>query len=215
MSSLSDSNLLDCSCNGMIALALGSSVYLWNSETHTLVGYFNPSPQPGRSCRQTLSSISSLCWSRDGRVLCIGTRRGEIQVNALEFKVNEHSWWKLVQTNCGMGACVRGNIVESEAWQLVVSFSLWLFSCGMLNTLRIWGVCHHICLWLEPFPGNSSYSAGTGVCVVHILNRKWRSERILVSFLIKRKCNLNEMYLIAALSSDIFITMTLELQHLW
>ncbi|XP_067471296.1 cell division cycle protein 20 homolog B-like [Thunnus thynnus] len=82
------SNLLDCSCNGMIALALGSSVYLWNSETRALVGHFDPSPQPGRPCRQTLSSISSLCWSRDGRALCIGTRRGEIWLWDVEHKQN-------------------------------------------------------------------------------------------------------------------------------
>ncbi|KAM7019123.1 cell division cycle protein 20 homolog B-like [Tautogolabrus adspersus] len=73
------SNLLDCSCNGVIALALGSSVYLWNSETQALLGCLCPSPQPGTLYLQT-QSVSSLCWSRDGRSLCIGTRRGEIQL---------------------------------------------------------------------------------------------------------------------------------------
>ncbi|KAM7391283.1 hypothetical protein PAMP_021983 [Pampus punctatissimus] len=80
------SNLLDCSCNGMIALALGSSVYLWNSETRTLVGHFDLSPQPGRWGHQNLSSISSLCWSRDGRALCIGIRQGQIQLWDVEHK---------------------------------------------------------------------------------------------------------------------------------
>ncbi|XP_071758867.2 cell division cycle protein 20 homolog B-like [Centroberyx gerrardi] len=86
-------NLLDCSCNGMIALALGSSVYLWNSETHSLEGHLHPSPpavapaQPGRLCRQR-QAISSLCWSRDGRALSIGTRRGEIQLWDVEHKSN-------------------------------------------------------------------------------------------------------------------------------
>lgn len=85
ISSLSDTNLLDCSCNGVIALALDSSVYLWNSETRTLVGHLDPSPQLGKQ------SISSLCWSRDGRVLCIGTRRGELQVNTFQVEVKvEH-----------------------------------------------------------------------------------------------------------------------------
>ncbi|XP_040010581.1 cell division cycle 20.3, cofactor of APC complex-like [Xiphias gladius] len=78
-------NVLDCSCNGMIALALGSSVYLWNSETRALVGYLNPSPQAGGPYHQ---SVSSLSWSRDGRALCIGTRRGEIQLWDVDNKQN-------------------------------------------------------------------------------------------------------------------------------
>ncbi|XP_071339553.1 cell division cycle protein 20 homolog B-like isoform X2 [Trachinotus anak] len=77
------SNVLDCSRTGMVALALGSSVYLWNSETRALVGHLDPSTQTGRPC---LWSISCLCWSRDGRTLCIGTRRGEIQLWDVEYK---------------------------------------------------------------------------------------------------------------------------------
>nr|XP_046241299.1 cell division cycle protein 20 homolog B-like [Scatophagus argus] len=73
-------NLLDCSCNGMIALALGSSVYLWNSETRALLGHLGPSKQGGRPSDRHAQSITCLCWSGDGRALCIGTRRGEIQL---------------------------------------------------------------------------------------------------------------------------------------
>ncbi|XP_070761209.1 cell division cycle protein 20 homolog B-like [Enoplosus armatus] len=76
-------NLLDCSRNGVIALALGSSVYLWNSETRALVGHL--SPQMERPRHQT-QSISCLCWSTDGRALCIGTRQGEIQLWDVEHK---------------------------------------------------------------------------------------------------------------------------------
>uniref|UniRef100_A0AAQ5X8M0 Anaphase-promoting complex subunit 4-like WD40 domain-containing protein n=1 Tax=Amphiprion ocellaris TaxID=80972 RepID=A0AAQ5X8M0_AMPOC len=74
-------NLLDCSCDGLVALALASSVYIWNSETRALVGHLDP--QLGHTHRQ---SISSLCWSRDGRTLCIGTRRGQIQLWDVEQK---------------------------------------------------------------------------------------------------------------------------------
>ncbi|XP_074525612.1 cell division cycle protein 20 homolog B-like [Halichoeres trimaculatus] len=73
------SNLLDCSSNGMIALALGSSVYLWNSETQALQGCLEPNPKPCPPFHHT-KSISSLCWSRDGRALCLGTSRGEMQL---------------------------------------------------------------------------------------------------------------------------------------
>ncbi|KAM4615787.1 cell division cycle protein 20 homolog B-like [Polymixia lowei] len=85
-------NLLDCSCNGMLALALGSSVYLWNSETSSLEGHLQPRPppthtlsQPGLPCRRG-NVISSLCWSRDGRVLSVGTRQGAIQLWDVELK---------------------------------------------------------------------------------------------------------------------------------
>ncbi|XP_041854680.1 cell division cycle 20.3, cofactor of APC complex-like [Melanotaenia boesemani] len=80
-------NLLDCSCNGMVALALGSSVYLWNSETHSLVGHLEPSPDPGRRHFEN-QAISCLCWSRDGRALCIGNRLGEIQLWDVDHKQN-------------------------------------------------------------------------------------------------------------------------------
>ncbi|XP_035763296.1 cell division cycle protein 20 homolog B-like [Neolamprologus brichardi] len=42
--------------------------------------YLDLSPQSGCRYRQ---SVSSLCWSTDGRALSIATRRGEIQVNEL------------------------------------------------------------------------------------------------------------------------------------
>ncbi|KAG7221375.1 hypothetical protein INR49_017251 [Caranx melampygus] len=72
-----DTNVLDCSCDGTVALALGSSVYLWSSGSRALVGRLYPSPQTGRA--RCCELVSSLCWSRDGTALCIGTRRGEVQ----------------------------------------------------------------------------------------------------------------------------------------
>ncbi|KAM6930883.1 cell division cycle protein 20 homolog B-like [Xenentodon cancila] len=80
-------NVLDCSCDGMIALALGSSVHLWNSETYDVVGRLEPNPHASRPHRQTLS-VSCLCWSKDGRVLCIGNRRGDIQLWDVDHKQN-------------------------------------------------------------------------------------------------------------------------------
>ncbi|KAM3610701.1 uncharacterized protein V6R79_007581 [Siganus canaliculatus] len=81
-------DLLDCSCNGVIALALGSSVYIWNSETYALMGHLNPSPEPQQPSGLQTVSISCLCWSRDGRSLCIGTRRGDIQLWDVDHKQN-------------------------------------------------------------------------------------------------------------------------------
>lgn len=151
LSSSSDTNLLDCSSYGLIALALGSSVFIWDSETRALVGCLDP--VPGRASGNQSQSISCLCWSRDGRALCIGTRRGDIQVRALvKSRVNE---WKLIHTNCG--GHVAPSWISSLQW---LCLSLHFFSCGMLSRGRMWAVCHHTCLRSELFPGNSSYSAG-------------------------------------------------------
>ncbi|XP_068166909.1 cell division cycle protein 20 homolog B-like [Antennarius striatus] len=77
-------DLLDCSCNGMIALALGSSVCFWNSETGVLAGHLDLSKQPGRP--SDCEAISCLCWSKDGKALCVGTRRGETQLWDVEHQ---------------------------------------------------------------------------------------------------------------------------------
>ncbi|XP_075889516.1 cell division cycle protein 20 homolog B-like [Nelusetta ayraudi] len=80
-------NLLDCSCDGVVALALGSSVYLWNSETRRVVGHLDQATPPGQpSSDRPTRSISCLCWSGDGRILCIGTRRRELQLWDVEHE---------------------------------------------------------------------------------------------------------------------------------
>lgn len=86
----SDTNLLDCSCEGVVALALGSSVYLWNSETRCVVGHLDQATPPGQpSSDCPTRSITCLCWSGDGRILCIGTRRREIRVYAQMWRWEE------------------------------------------------------------------------------------------------------------------------------
>lgn len=77
----SDTNLLDCSCDGVIALALSSSVYLWDSESRSVVGRLDQTAPSGQQWSDGRTrSVSCLCWSGDGRILCIGTRRREMQV---------------------------------------------------------------------------------------------------------------------------------------
>ncbi|XP_041643356.1 cell division cycle protein 20 homolog B-like [Cheilinus undulatus] len=107
------SNLLDCSSNGMIALALGSSVYLWNSETQTLLGHLEQNPQPGPLYLQT-QSVSSLSWSKDGSSLCIGTRQGELQL------------WDVEQSQKMRCLSSHLSVVRAVSWrqQLVSSGSI-------------------------------------------------------------------------------------------
>lgn len=118
----------------MVALALGSSVYIWNAETHTVVGSLEPDPLSGQE------SISSLCWSEDGRALCVGTRRGEIQV--WNFRANGNIFG-------GGGSC----------W-FVVTWGLLFWSCGTLTASAWWDVCYRMSQWSELFPGNGPFSAG-------------------------------------------------------
>ena len=93
ISLFTDSNLLASSCTGLIALALGSDVYLWNSETQSLEGHVHPAQGPaphslpGRAGRPR-QPVSSLCWSADGRLLSIGTRQGLIKVRS--FRTSKH-----------------------------------------------------------------------------------------------------------------------------
>ncbi|CAB1319241.1 unnamed protein product, partial [Coregonus sp. 'balchen'] len=78
--SLQDSHLLDWSNSGMVALALGSDVFLWKADTHTLQGCIHPRAADSPSLPLSLShSVSSVSWSRDGCTLSIGTKEGGVQ----------------------------------------------------------------------------------------------------------------------------------------
>ncbi|KAM6943930.1 cell division cycle protein 20 homolog B-like [Lycodopsis pacificus] len=156
-------NLLDCSCNGVVALALGSSVYIWNSETRALAGSLDPSPQPGPARHRT-PSISCLSWSRDGSTLCVGTRRGEIQLWDVDHKRNMRrlpshlsvvrglSWkQQLVSSGSALGRIhhldprapeplVGAIVQEEEVCGLQWSpGGDWLASGSTEGLLRIWG----------------------------------------------------------------------------
>lgn len=122
----SDTNLLDCSCNGMIALALGSSVYLWNSETRALMGYLETNPQPGRGSDHHTRSISCLCWSGEGTVLCIGTRQGEIQVQSF-WAWRKWGWKLIVVLGLGGLVCVWGERL-TPIWIRICQFVVSNFS---------------------------------------------------------------------------------------
>ncbi|KAK6312689.1 hypothetical protein J4Q44_G00160360 [Coregonus suidteri] len=75
------SHLLDWSNSGMVALALGSDVFLWKADTHTLQGCIHPGAADSPSLPLSLShSVSSVSWSRDGCTLGIGTKEGGVQL---------------------------------------------------------------------------------------------------------------------------------------
>nr|XP_015216664.1 PREDICTED: cell division cycle protein 20 homolog B isoform X2 [Lepisosteus oculatus] len=71
-------NLLDWNSANLIALALDSTTYIWNAETHMLEGSIHLKPGT--------SYISSVSWVEDGNFLAIGTSDGAVQIWDVERK---------------------------------------------------------------------------------------------------------------------------------
>lgn len=70
---LSDFNLLDWSCDGVVGVALGGSAYLWTNDppdTHLLMQTFG-----NNSC------ITSLAFDRAGHRIAVGTSHSQLQVH--------------------------------------------------------------------------------------------------------------------------------------
>ncbi|XP_055410455.1 cell division cycle protein 20 homolog B isoform X2 [Bubalus kerabau] len=65
-------NILDWNFQNLIAIALGSSVYVWNGDNHNRIEnmYFS------LPCKY----VSSVSWMTEGTCLAVGTSEGEIQV---------------------------------------------------------------------------------------------------------------------------------------
>jgi len=65
-------NLLDWSCQNMIAVALGRTVYLWNATSGNV--------EELCSCPNEGDYISSVAWGADGTYLAVGTSDAKVQI---------------------------------------------------------------------------------------------------------------------------------------
>ena len=65
-------NLLDWSCNNVVSVALGSTVYLWNAESGDI--------QQLTQMRDEDDYVTSLQWAADGRHIAVGTNSAETQI---------------------------------------------------------------------------------------------------------------------------------------
>ncbi|XP_007518953.2 cell division cycle protein 20 homolog B [Erinaceus europaeus] len=65
-------NILDWNPNNLVALGLGSSVYIWNGESHSRIENI----ELGLGCNY----VSSVSWIREGACLAVGTSEGEVQL---------------------------------------------------------------------------------------------------------------------------------------
>lgn len=65
-------NLLDWSSKNVVAVALGTTVYLWNAESGAIE----------QLLKTTIADdyISSISWAEDGRTLAVGFNNHEIQL---------------------------------------------------------------------------------------------------------------------------------------
>nr|XP_058165024.1 cell division cycle protein 20 homolog B isoform X2 [Dasypus novemcinctus] len=67
-----DLNILDWNFQNLVAIALGSAVYLWNGENHNWIDNIDLS--------LTCNYISSVSWIKEGACLAVGTSEGEVQL---------------------------------------------------------------------------------------------------------------------------------------
>ncbi|XP_049563684.1 cell division cycle protein 20 homolog B isoform X2 [Orcinus orca] len=65
-------NILDWNLHNLVAIALGSSVYIWNGDNHNRIENIDLSV--------TCNYISSVSWTKEGTCLAVGTSEGEVQL---------------------------------------------------------------------------------------------------------------------------------------
>ncbi|KAG8322857.1 ubiquitin-protein transferase activating protein [Homalodisca vitripennis] len=68
-----DLNLIDWSANNVLAVALGSSVYLWNATTGNIDQLME---------LEGTDYVCSLSWIQEGNMLAVGTFQGPVQVRS-------------------------------------------------------------------------------------------------------------------------------------
>lgn len=66
-----DLNLVDWSSNNILAVALGSSVYLWNADSGTIDHLLE---------LEGADYVCSLNWIPEGNLIAVGTSMGNVQV---------------------------------------------------------------------------------------------------------------------------------------
>ena len=69
---ITDLNLLDWSTSNILAVALGTAIYLWNATTCTISQLLNMQSEN--------DYITGLSWTPEGGILAVGTNAGAVQV---------------------------------------------------------------------------------------------------------------------------------------
>ena len=79
---ISDLNLLDWSANNHLAVALGSSVYLWNASSGDITSLFQ--------FENSEEYVGAVAWVKEGNYLAVGSSNGDVQVIAHYMYNKQH-----------------------------------------------------------------------------------------------------------------------------
>ena len=70
---ITDLNLLDWSANNHLAVALGSSIYLWNASSGDITQLFQFDNHE--------EYVGAVAWVKEGNYLAVGSSTGDVQVS--------------------------------------------------------------------------------------------------------------------------------------
>ncbi|KAM4875427.1 LOW QUALITY PROTEIN: cell division cycle protein 20 homolog B [Thomomys bottae] len=106
-------NIVDWNLQNLVAIALGSAVYIWNGENHT--GTENI------ALSLTCNYVSSVSWIKEGTCLAVGTSEGEVQL------------WDIVTKKGLRNMHGHLSVVGALSWN----------HCTLSSGLRLGRVHHH------------------------------------------------------------------------
>jgi len=80
-----DLNLIDWSSQNFLAVALDSSVYLWNHASGEIIQLLQ--------MEHPDDYVSAVSWIKEGNYLAVGTSNAEVQVSAGALEVLSRDCW--------------------------------------------------------------------------------------------------------------------------
>ncbi|MGH0156557.1 UNVERIFIED_CONTAM: hypothetical protein FKN15_043881 [Acipenser sinensis] len=140
-------NLLDWNSKNLVAVALNSSTYMWNAETHKTLGAIH--------LNSDSKYVSSVAWINHGNCLAIGTSDGEVQKSICGLKWSPNGRCLASGSSDGLlniwpndpGVTVRSQPLQTMAHPTAVKAMDWCpWQCELVavgggmkdGVLRIW-----------------------------------------------------------------------------
>lgn len=90
-------NLVDWSCQDVVAVALGAQVFLWSAATGKVTQLFN--------MEDTQDAVTSVSWSMSGNTLAVGMRTGAVQL----WDVNKQKQIRSLTSHAARVGCMAWN----------------------------------------------------------------------------------------------------------
>jgi len=160
-------NLLDWSCDNILAVGLGAGVYLWNASNGNIQELVQ---LKGLDSTGAANCVTSLSWARHGTMLAVGTSTAEIQlwdtkalarvrsIKSHSARVSSMSWNETCLSSGGRDSLIVNHDVRAatptcallKSHRSEVCGLAWspdgtqLASGGNDNMLYIWDVTHRV-----------------------------------------------------------------------